>query len=230
MSRNEPDDAELEALLSRCAAGDRAALETLYARVAPILLAVLMRILRRRDAAEDALQDVFVSVWQRARQFDPIRGRALAWLVSMARYRAIDLQRATRPAVALSEVSTREPQLQSEGPAESGDMLGTGALLLRCLEQIAAPQRRCLMLAYEEGLTHNEIARAVNEPLGTVKSWVRRSLTSKPSCWIVSPPSTHSARCAVAPAVASSVCASTAPRHAARFIAGKITGAPSAAR
>jgi RNA polymerase sigma-70 factor (ECF subfamily) len=182
MSRNGPDDAELEALLSRCAGGDRAALETLYARVAPVLLAVLLRILRRRDAAEDALQDVFVSVWQRARQFDPIRGRALAWLVSMARYRAIDLQRATRPALALSEVSTLEPQLQSEGPAESSDMLATGALLLRCLEQIAAPQRRCLMLAYEEGLTHSEIARAVNEPLGTVKSWVRRSLIMLRRC------------------------------------------------
>ena len=176
MSRSEPDGAELEALLSRCAAGDRAALETLYARVAPILLAVLMRILRRRDVAEDALQDVFVSVWQRAHQFDPIRGRALAWLVSMARYRAIDLQRAARPALPLSEVSALEPQLQSESPLEGGEMLGTGALLMRCLEQIAAPQRRCLMLAYEEGLTHSEIARAVNEPLGTVKSWVRRSL------------------------------------------------------
>ena len=182
MSRNEPDGAELEALLARCAAGDRAALATLYARVAPILLAVLMRILRRRDVAEDALQDVFVSVWQRARQFDPIRGRALAWLVSMARYRAIDLQRATRPAVAMNEVSALEPQLQSEGPAESSEMLGTGASLLRCLEQIAAPQRRCLMLAYEDGLTHSEIARAVNEPLGTVKSWVRRSLVALRRC------------------------------------------------
>lgn len=177
---NEPDSAELEALLARCAAGDRTALETLYARVAPILLAVLTRILKRRDAAEDALQDVFVSVWQRARQFDPIRGRPLAWLVSMARYRAIDLQRAARPALALSELSTLEPQLQS--PAEGGELLGTGALLWRCLEQIAAPQRRCLMLAYQEGLTHSEIARAVNEPLGTVKSWVRRSLLALRRC------------------------------------------------
>src|SRR6516225_5665032 len=105
---HEPDSAELEALLARCATGDRAALEALYSRVAPMLLAVLMRILKRRDAAEDALQDVFVSVWQRAGQFDPVRGRALAWLVSMARYRAIDLQRAARPAVALSEMSGLE--------------------------------------------------------------------------------------------------------------------------
>ena len=173
---HEPDSAELEALLARCATGDRAALATLYARVAPMLLAVLMRMLKRRDAAEDALQDVFVSVWQRARQFDPIRGRPLAWLVSMARYRAIDLQRATRPAVALSEVSTLEAQREWEAPNEDSEMLGSGALLRRCLEQIAAPQRHCLLLAYQEGLTHSEIARAVNEPLGTIKSWVRRSL------------------------------------------------------
>jgi len=109
---HEPDGAELEMLITRCAAGDAAALETLYSRTAPILLAILMRMLKRRDAAEDALQDVFVSVWQRARQFDPIRGRPLAWLISMARYRAIDLQRASRPAVALSEVSALEPRLQ----------------------------------------------------------------------------------------------------------------------
>ena len=181
-SAHEPDSAELEALLARCAARDRTALATLYARVAPLLLAVLTRMLKRRDAAEDALQDVFVSVWQRAHQFDPIRGRPLAWLVSMARYRAIDLQRAARPALALSEVSTLEPQLQSPSPAEGGELLGAGALLLRCLEQFAAPQRRCLMLAYQDGLTHSEIARAVHEPLGTVKSWVRRSLLALRRC------------------------------------------------
>jgi RNA polymerase sigma-70 factor, ECF subfamily len=179
---NEPDGAELEALLARCAAGDRAALEKLYARVAPLLLAVLVRMLRRRDLAEDALQDVFVSVWQRARQFDPIRGRPLAWLVSMARYRAIDLQRAARPAVALSEVRTFAGELQSEGPTDVIEMLGTGALLRHCLEQIAPPQQRCLVLAYQDGLTHSEIARAVNEPLGTVKSWVRRSLLALRRC------------------------------------------------
>jgi|SRR5579862_3110636 len=180
---DEPPRAELEALLARCAAGQAAALETLYARVAPILLAVLMRMLKRRDLAEDVLQDVFVKVWQQARQFDPNRGHPLAWLVSMARYRAIDLQRATRPAVAISDVSLAlEPQLQVGGPAEAAEGLGSGGLLLRCLEQLAAPQRHCLVLAYQEGLTHSEIARAVGEPLGTVKSWVRRSLLALRRC------------------------------------------------
>jgi len=180
---DEPQRAELEALLARCAAREAPALETLYARVAPILLAVLMRMLKRRDLAEDVLQDVFVKVWQQASQFDPHRGRPLAWLVSMARYRAIDLQRAARPAVAITDVSLAlEPQLQVGGPADSAEMLGTGGLLLRCLEQIAAPQRHCLVLAYQEGLTHSEIARAVGEPLGTVKSWVRRSLLALRRC------------------------------------------------
>jgi RNA polymerase sigma-70 factor (ECF subfamily) len=180
---NEPDRAELEALLSRCAAGEAAALETLYVRVAPILLAVLMRMVKRRDLAEDVLQDVFVKVWQQAKQFDPIRGRPLAWLVSMARYRAIDLQRASRPALALSELGPAlEPRFQVDSPGEENGVLGTGGLLLRCLEQIAAPQRRCLVLAYQEGLTHSEIARAVGEPLGTVKSWVRRSLLALRRC------------------------------------------------
>ena len=180
---DEPQHAELEALLARCAAREAAALETLYARVAPILLAVLMRMLKRRDLAEDVLQDVFVKVWQQASQFDANRGRPLAWLVSMARYRAIDLQRAARPAVPITDVSlVLEPQLQVGGPAESAEVLGTGGLLLRCLEQIAAPQRHCLVLAYQEGLTHSEIARAVGEPLGTVKSWVRRSLLALRRC------------------------------------------------
>ena len=81
-----------------------------------------------------------------------------------------------------ARTSALEPQLQSQSAAEGGELLGTGALLLRCLEQIAAPQRRCLMLAYQDGLTHSEIARAVNEPLGTVKSWVRRSLIALRRC------------------------------------------------
>jgi RNA polymerase sigma-70 factor (ECF subfamily) len=177
---DEPDPAELEALLQRCAGGDAAALEALYTRVAPILLGVLLRMLKRRDLAEDVLQDVFVKVWQQARQFDPIRGRPLAWLISMARYRAIDLQRATRPALALADAEGTEALLQVGGESDAPE--SAGAMLLRCLEQLAAPQRHCLVLAYQEGLTHSEIARAVGEPLGTVKSWVRRSLLALRRC------------------------------------------------
>ena len=179
----EPDNAELETLLAGCAAKDAAALESLYTRVAPILLAVRMRMLRRRELAEDVLQDVFVKVWQQAGQYDHIRGRPLAWLVSIARYRAIDMQRASRPTVVLTEAEQAlEPTMRVAGPADAVENQGMGSALLRCLEEIAAPQRRCLVLAYAEGLSHGEIARSVGEPLGTVKSWVRRSLMSLRRC------------------------------------------------
>jgi len=181
-TRSEPDGAELDALLARCAAGEAAALERLYQQVAPILLAVLMRMLRRRDLAEDVLQDVFVKVWQQAKQFDAMRGRALPWLVSVARNRAIDVRRANRPVMAFSDVHAALDVETDEAPPQGAERLAMGAALLRCLEQIAAQQRRCLVLAYEQGLSHGEIARAVGEPLGTVKSWVRRSLASLRRC------------------------------------------------
>jgi len=179
----EPDSAELEALLSRCASKDSAAFAVLYEGVSPLLLAVLLRMLRRRDLAEDVLQDVFVKVWERAGEFDRIRGRPLAWLVAIARYRAIDLKRGTRPTIVLTDVGAdAEPALQVEDPGDTSDWRGMRAALQRCLELIAAPQRRCLVLAYQGGLTHEEISRTVGEPLGTVKSWVRRSLQNLRRC------------------------------------------------
>jgi len=180
--RADVDAAELEALLARCAAKDRAAFELLYRRVAPTLLAVLLKMLRRRDLAEDVLQDVFVKVWEQAGQYDRIRGRPLAWLISIARYRAIDVHRASRPTVVLNESDlSLDPQLQVPSPADS-DAAGLRSALLRCLEMIAAPQRRCLVLAYENGLTHDQISHALGEPLGTIKSWVRRSLINLRRC------------------------------------------------
>ena len=181
-TRSEPDGEELEALLARCAGKDAAAFEALYQCAAPRLLAVLVKMLRRRDLAEDVLQDVFVKVWEQAGQYDRIRGRPLAWLVSIARYRAIDVQRASRPTVVLSEADLLlDPRFQVASPADS-DATGLRSALMRCLEMIAAPQRRCLVLAYENGMTHDQISRALGEPLGTVKSWVRRSLINLRRC------------------------------------------------
>lgn len=179
----EPDNAELEGLLRRCAARDAAALEELYKLVSPLLLAMLLRMLKQRDRAEDVLQDAFVQIWQRANQFDHTRGRALAWLVSIARYRAIDVQRSSRPLAVLKEVEVeRDADNQFAGPAEGLEFHGIEHALMRCLELLAAPQRRCLALAYSDGLTHDEIARAMDQPLGTVKSWLRRALQSLRRC------------------------------------------------
>src|ERR1700755_1569726 len=98
-------DEQLQGLLDRCAAADPSALERLYELASPLLFAALTRILRRRSLAEEALQDVFVSIWQRAGQFQASRGRAMAWMMSIARYRAIDLLRHER----LAPVPVAEP-------------------------------------------------------------------------------------------------------------------------
>jgi RNA polymerase sigma-70 factor, ECF subfamily len=181
MSEAEPG--ELEQLLGRCAAQDPKALEQLYQRVAGILLAVVMRIVRQRDLAEDALQDVFVRIWLQSRQYDQIRGRPLAWMISIARYRAIDLMRAQRRAVPIVEEDL-PPQLISSdaAPDASGESSRTQSALQRCLEILSAPQQRCLLLAYQEGLSHTAVATALGLPLGTVKGWIRRGLQSLRRC------------------------------------------------
>src|SRR5882762_9401853 len=94
-------DQQLERLLDLCAAADSQALGRLYALVSPMLFACITRILRRRALAEEALQDVFVSIWQQAGQFSATRGRPMAWMMSIARYRAIDLLRHERHVPAL---------------------------------------------------------------------------------------------------------------------------------
>ena len=176
MSASEPDNALLEALLGRCARQDSKALEELYRQVAPLLLALLLRLLRARDLAEDALQDVFVRVWRQAGQYEAQRGRALAWLVSIARYRAIDMQRARRNWVALDAVE--EPA----APASRLESTLTQTTLERCLRLLSGDQRQCLALAYQQGLTQENIAITIGYPLGTVKSWVRRALQSLRRC------------------------------------------------
>jgi len=177
------DDTAIEALLGRCAARDRAAFAELYRAVSPKLLACLIAILRRRDQAEDALQEVMVRVWQRSDQYDGYRGRPMAWLVSIARYYAIDQLRGRRPLVALDDtVASRLSDAGAQESVESAESTGTRSALELCLGRLTAEQRRCVELAYTGGYSHEQIANALASPLGTVKSWVRRGLASLREC------------------------------------------------
>jgi RNA polymerase sigma-70 factor, ECF subfamily len=177
------DNNELESLLVRCAGKDESALAALYERTGPQLMAVLSRMLRVRAQAEDALQDVFVRIWQQAERFDEQKGRAMAWMVSIARNRAIDLQRATRITVVLddAELSGAE-QMSVRGEQEHVEYGAAQRALKRCLERLGSQQRQCLVLAYEHGLTQEKIATSIGQPLGSVKSWVRRGLQGLREC------------------------------------------------
>ncbi len=176
-----PPEIELAQLLQRCAAQDSAAFRALYDKTSPILFARLLRMLRRRSVAEEALQDVYVRIWQRAAQFDEHRGRPLAWMVTIARYCAIDLMRRERLTLVPDEQIAELPDESSSGP---GDFDKPNNFDF-CIGQLNEQTRACLTLAFVEGRSHDEIARLTLNPLGSVKSWIRRGLLALKQCLAV---------------------------------------------
>jgi RNA polymerase sigma-70 factor (ECF subfamily) len=167
-------------LLRRCAGGDRAAFSRLYEGWGARLHGVALRITRDRALAADATHDAFVQVWQRADRFDASRGNPEAWLVSLVRYRALDLvRRRGREAPGYEP-----PEQEDESPSALARLVTRteGAALHRCLEQIAADRRRLVTLAFVDGLSHSDLSAHLGVPLGTVKSWIRRSLMSLKEC------------------------------------------------
>jgi len=173
-----PPEIELARLLQRCAAQDSAAFRTLYDKTSPILFARLLRMLRRRSVAEEVLQDVYVRIWQRAVQFEAHRGRALAWMVTIARYCAIDLMRRERVTLVSDDAIA---EIADESAAEAGGLEKPNNFD-SCIEQLNDNTRKCLTLAFIEGRSHDEIARLTTNPLGSVKSWIRRGLLSLKEC------------------------------------------------
>ena len=155
-----PPEIELAQLLQRCAAQDSAAFRTLYDKTSPILFARLLRMLRRRSVAEEALQDVYVRIWQRAAQFEAHRGRALAWMVTIARYCAIDLMRRERMTLVSDDALA---EIADEGTGESVEFEKPNNFD-HCIGQLNENTRQCLTLAFVEGRSHDEIARAHDEP------------------------------------------------------------------
>lgn len=184
---------ELSRLLANAGVGDRAAFATLYQRTSPHLLGVVLRINRDRGQAEDILQEVYVNVWRAAKTFDAAQSQPLTWLTSIARNRAIDsLRRAQTQPQIRSNASTAGEEEESDvydtladdapGPLDLLSRASDARLLGNCLEQLSALQRQSVALAFFDGLSHAEVAVSMRQPLGTVKSWVRRALLSLKVC------------------------------------------------
>jgi RNA polymerase sigma factor (sigma-70 family) len=182
---------ELSRLLARTGLGDRAAFATLYQRTSAHLLGVVMRIHRDRAHAEDILQEVYVNVWRAAQSFDAAQSQPLTWLTSVARNRAIDGLRRGQTQVQLQTPSATTDEDSdvydtvaddSPGPLDLLSRASDARALSSCMESLTAPQRQSVALAFFDGLSHAEVAAWMQEPLGTVKSWVRRALLTLKSC------------------------------------------------
>lgn len=185
----------LAAALARVALGDRAAFAQLYGLCSAQLFGVILRINADRAQAEDVLQECFVSIWRAARSFDAARAQPTPWLTSIARNAAIDSLRRRRgevPTVSRFAASGDEGEddvdLLSTMPSPDAgplDLLERAAQsqdLERCIGRLSAEQQQCLALAYYQGLSHSEVAQHLLQPLGTVKSWVRRALMALKDC------------------------------------------------
>ena len=177
----EADGLSDQDLIARCAAQDRAAFRTLYARWSGRLHGVAMRITRDPALAADATHDAFVQVWQQAGRYDATLGEAGSWLMSLARYRALDLVRRRGREVLGHEAVEEEAD---RGPDPLGLLLASadGGALHRCLQTLSDERRRLVVLAFVEGFSHSQLAAKLNLPIGTVKSWIRRSLLGLKEC------------------------------------------------
>ena len=177
------DRHRLEAALQGVAAGDRAALKTVYEQTSAKLFGVCLRILGEQSEAEDVLQEVYVTVWRRAGAFDPARGVSpITWLAALARNRAIDRLRASkahlsRPLEAAAEVADPAPLA-----GETLIQAELGWRLAACLGELEPAHAAYIRSAYFDGMTYAALAEAAGAPLGTMKSWMRRALLRLRTC------------------------------------------------
>ncbi|ESQ79760.1 RNA polymerase sigma factor [Asticcacaulis sp. YBE204] len=175
----EENTLSLNFLIERVSVGDRPALRSLYELIGPRLYGMLLRMVRKPDVAEDLLQDIFVTIWQKAGQFDVTRGNAYAWLFSITRRKAIDKLRISRRELPQAEWDMNGTTVSSDKTWLTAE---THIALKAGLQTLSPDIRRALHLCYIYGLTHEELAQVMQIPLGTAKTWVRRGLAQLRDC------------------------------------------------
>ncbi|HEX8418454.1 MAG TPA: sigma-70 family RNA polymerase sigma factor [Sphingomonas sp.] len=174
--------ARLAEILIRTGSEDRAAFRDLYALTSAKLFGICLRICGERQAAEDVLHDVYITIWKRAGAWEPGRASPITWLATIARNRAIDWRRAqtVRRASPIDDA----PDIADDSPDAESSLLSDEAAhrLHHCLDELEVRQRTAIRTAFFDGVTYAELADRSNVPLGTMKSWVRRGLGRLKDC------------------------------------------------
>jgi RNA polymerase sigma-70 factor, ECF subfamily len=179
----EPDAASAEALLAQVALGNRVAFDALYRATSSRLFGICLRVLTQRSEAEDALQDVYTTVWRKAAQFDAGKATATAWLAMIARNKAIDRLRSLPAQQARASLDLAQ-DIEDPGasPAQQAQTATDRAQLEHCLERLEPRRRSLIRAAFFDGLTYEELAGRIQAPLGSIKSWIRRGLLQLREC------------------------------------------------
>lgn len=173
----------ISAALARIPAGDRAALQTVYRLTSAKLFGVALRILGDRGEAEDVLQEVYVTVWRKAGDFDASRASPMTWMIAIARNRAIDRLRATKRGRSMAPIDDAVEIADAQPTAADAlEMSEDNARLHRCLDGLAKDERAALRGAFFDGNTYEELAQRADIPLGTMKSRIRRAMMKLKAC------------------------------------------------
>ena len=173
----------LVSALARIPAGDRTALQTVYRLTSAKLFAVCFRILGEQTEAEDVLQEVYLTVWRKAAEFDAARASPMTWLIAIARNRAIDRLRATHTSRRMEPID-QAMELADGAPAADSALEGAqeSVRLHECLGGLADHEHNALRAAFFDGNTYEELAERMKVPLGTMKSWIRRAMIKLKAC------------------------------------------------
>jgi len=167
--------------IQRMAAKDAAALDAFYTRYNRIAFSLILRIVGNREDAEDVLTDVFWQVWQQSPRYDSSRGKPIAWVLTIARTRAIDYIRSRnrqRSKTDELDANTNPPAAPAPSPSEPDAFVlaDTRQAVQEALQTLPEAQRIALEMAYFQGMSHTEIATALGQPLGTVKDRIRNGM------------------------------------------------------
>jgi len=172
----------LSSALARVASGDKLALETVYRDTSAKLLGVILRIVPDRVEAEDVLQEVYLRVWRKAASFDPAKASPITWLAAIARNRAIDRMRQGGGRTFVSDEVIAAMPDSGLSASEAVEASEAAAGIEQCLGELEADRAGAVRLAFFEGLTYEALASRAGVPLGTMKSWIRRSLLKLRDC------------------------------------------------
>ncbi len=173
---------DLVDLLGRVAERDQHAFASLYRATSAKLYGIVVGILVRRSLADEALQEIYVRIWERAGDFDPTRGSAIAWMAAIARYRALDDVRRikTTPVSELPEgFDVADETLTALDALEQSERLRA---VMTCLGELGDEKREAVLLAYYRGASREWLSQRYGRPVATIKTWLRRSLTQLRLC------------------------------------------------
>lgn len=173
---------DIESLINRVALGDRAAFASLYKATSPKLMGICLCILKNRGDAEEALQEVYIKVWQRAKTFAAGMSAPSAWLAAIARNHAIDVIRARKPDAEDIDAAYDLSDDTVPNPEQRMTIVDEGRRIDRCMKELDPSHASAVRRAYVEGLSYLELADELQVPLNTVRTWLRRSLLKLREC------------------------------------------------